>query len=135
MYGKTFFVTESDVGTDIDSKTTFFFDNTIIQEDTGWYNNGTIEWITGDNSGIKMDIKTHNKETETIELFLPMPYNIKVGDQYKITSGCNHMFLGSDGTIATGDCITKYNNGVNFRGQPHTPTEDTIHGGVGAFGQ
>ena len=49
------------------------------------------------------------------------PYAVATGDGYKITAGCNHLLrMGSDviGSAYTGDCRAKFDNVVNFRGEP-----------------
>lgn len=55
-------------------------------------------------------------ETEII-LALPFPYQIQVGDNFEAIAGC-------DKTIST--CKSKFNNIINFRGEPHIPRTDQI---------
>ena len=62
---------------------------------------------------------------------MPTNKDIKYSDTFTLSVGCNRLFTGSDGTIATGDCITKFDNGINFRGEPHIPSDDILVGGNG----
>jgi len=94
---------------------------------------GTLEWTSGNNNGALYEIKRNQQTPETIELFLPTKYSIQIGDTFKATVGCNRQYLGSDGTIATGDCQTKYSNAINFRAEPFIPSEDILIGGSGVF--
>ena len=47
-----------------------------------------------------------------------MPYAIAIGDTYTGIAGCRKNF--------TDDCVTKFANGVNFRGEPHVPGNDQL---------
>lgn len=99
--------------------------------DMDYVQDGVLTWLTGNNAGLSVEISHYNSTTGMATLFQPMPYPIGSADTFSITAGCNHLFLGSDGTTATGDCVSRYNNGVNFRGEPHVPTEDVLVGGIG----
>jgi uncharacterized phage protein (TIGR02218 family) len=46
-----------------------------------------------------------------------MPYAIQVGNSFQIVAGC-------DKTHQT--CISKFNNIINFRGEPFVPGTDAI---------
>jgi uncharacterized phage protein (TIGR02218 family) len=47
-----------------------------------------------------------------------MPYPVAVGDQFTISAGCDR---------SMGTCIGRFNNIVNFRGEPYVPGTDTIY--------
>lgn len=77
--------------------------------------NGILTWISGNNSGLKHEVKNHTVDTSTqIELFLPTFVAIQVGDQFTVTAGC-------DKTLDT--CKAKFNNVINFGGFPHLQVE------------
>jgi uncharacterized phage protein (TIGR02218 family) len=59
----------------------------------------------------------------TIELHHPMPFPIAEGDAYSMHAGCQKRF--------SEDCVTRFANGINFRGFPHLPG-NAIHkvGGI-----
>ena len=80
---------------------------------------GTITFTSGANNGLSMEIKEYIR-TGTIgkfQLALPMPYSIVVGDTYSLIKGC-------DKTSRT--CFERYNNIVNFRGEPSVPGLDRM---------
>lgn len=81
---------------------------------------GTLTFTGGANNGLSMEVKEYIYTTGTggqITLALPMPYTIAVGDTYSLTKGC-------DKTLAT--CFSRFNNVVNFRGEPQVPGLDKM---------
>ncbi len=48
---------------------------------------------------------------------MPMPYAIMVGDSYSVVAGCDKIFS---------TCAGRFDNAVNFRGEPHVPGTDRI---------
>ncbi len=91
------------------------FTDTSRSEADGYFNFGKIKFTSGANNNIEMEVKEYrNKE---FSLALPMPYDIGVGDSYSLEAGC-------DKTFET--CMAKFNNAVNFRGEPHVPGTDRI---------
>lgn len=81
---------------------------------------GTALFTSGANVGIGMEIKEHQYNATTgaeIILVLPMPYDISISDSITLTRGC-------DKTLGT--CKAKFNNVLNFRGEPHVPGLDKI---------
>lgn len=107
------------------------FNMSIPYQDISYINNALITWTSGNNAGFSIEVKEYDSTNYVLSLFSSVPYNIKYGDNFEITAGCNHLFIGKDGTTSTGDCVSKYNNGINFRGEPHVPTEDVLVGGIG----
>jgi uncharacterized phage protein (TIGR02218 family) len=94
------------------------FADSARSEANGWFNGGKITWNTGSNSPLSMEIKTFTSATKTFELMLPMLRSVQSGDTYSALPGCLKRF--------TTDCTSKYNNAVNFRGEPHVPGLDAI---------
>jgi len=92
------------------------FDSTITGDPAinGWFNGGLVIWQTGDNAGRKIEVKYGNA-TGGVELFLPTGYDVQVGDTFTIRPGCNKLRT---------TCINKYNNILNFRGEPFVPGVD-----------
>lgn len=105
--------------------------NGSIFTDMDYVVDGVLTWTSGNNNGLSMEIVGYNTTSKELTLFKPMPYNYNFGDTFTIKAGCNHLFIGSDGTTATGNCVSRYNNGNNFRGEPYVPTEDVLVGGIG----
>lgn len=86
----------------------------------GWFDDGVITFTSGANDGLSFEIKTW--KTGFLTLFLPLPYPVEAGDTFTIEPGCNK---------TAGDCTNKYNNIVNFRGEPFIPGMDRFMDGVG----
>jgi hypothetical protein len=82
----------------------------------GWFNYGLITFTSGVLSGLSYEIKSW--DGSYIVLYLPMAQKPSGGDTFTIQPGCDH-------TIGPSGC-QKFNNVVNFRGEPNMPTMDTI---------
>jgi uncharacterized phage protein (TIGR02218 family) len=91
------------------------FISTALTQAAGYFSGGEVQWLTGANAGRRMEIKEFSNTQ--ITLVLPMPNNVTVGDTFNAIAGC-------DKTIAT--CIAKFNNAVNFRGEPYVPGMDKM---------
>ncbi|RLG43942.1 MAG: hypothetical protein DRN81_05585 [Thermoproteota archaeon] len=101
--------------TDVTDRKTFADVNN--NADDGWFNFGKIRFLTGANAGIEREIKRWIQNNHTFELYLPMPYTVEVGDEYEAFPGCDKSFS---------TCKNKFNNVVNFRGEPYVPGRDKI---------
>lgn len=73
---------------------------------------GRIEWLTGDNAGTTSAIQSCNPTTTTVFLLSAPLKALQAGDTGYIYPGC-------DKQLQT--CRDKFNNVVNFRGEPHMP--------------
>ncbi len=91
-----------------------FISNAMTQA-AGYFSSGEVVWLTGVNAGRRMEIKEFANKQFT--LVLPMPNNIAVGDTFNAIAGCDKTF---------NTCFTKFNNAVNFRGEPHVPGMDKM---------
>ena len=91
-----------------------FISNSMTQA-AGYFSGGEVVWLTGANAGRRMEIKEFSNKQFT--LALPMPNNVAVSDTFNAIAGC-------DKTIST--CIAKFNNAVNFRGEPYVPGMDKM---------
>jgi uncharacterized phage protein (TIGR02218 family) len=90
----------------------------LIQNFTGNYlDAGTVTWITGQNAGVSMEMKTYDPNTSTVYLWLGMHFPITAGDTFYYYPGC-------DKTRQT--CFSKFNNILNFRGEPDIPGLDAM---------
>jgi uncharacterized phage protein (TIGR02218 family) len=94
------------------------FRDTSRTEADEWFNAGKVTWTSGLNNGREMEIRTHAAATDTFTLFLPMHEAIQVGDSYSMIPGCRKRLIE--------DCRDKFNNVVNFRGEPYVPGMDAI---------
>lgn len=84
----------------------------------GYYDNGVLTWTSGQNNGLKMEIKTLTGATPyAIQLQLPMLSPVAATDTFSIVAGCDHSFA---------MCQAKFANAVNFVGEPHLPGTDKM---------
>ncbi len=88
---------------------------------TGFYNFGVFTWVTGANADLSMEVKSWNAQNllsnlGAIYLYLPMAYDVQVGDTFTVQSGC-------DKSLST--CVNTYSNAINHRGFPYIPGLDT----------
>jgi len=82
----------------------------------GWFDDGLITFTSGLLNGVSFEIKSWDGTTAT--LYLPMgPYLPSPSDTFIIEPGCNH-------TVT--DCANKYDNIINFHGEPTLPSTDGI---------
>lgn len=93
----------------------FFYDTARAEVD-GYFDNGKVTFNSGANLGLSMEIKSNI--AQAFQLQLQMPYTIAVGDTYSMSPGCKKR--------VTEDCKTKFNNVINFRGEPHVPGNDEL---------
>lgn len=79
---------------------------------------GEVVWLTGTNAGADMEIKSADTGTDTISLFLPMGFDIQVGDTLEIYRGCDKLH---------DTCLTDFDNLLNFRGHAfYVPGNNSI---------
>lgn len=88
--------------------------------DPEYFHFGLVTWTSGANAGLEMEVQ--GSDGTLVQLFLPMPFPIEVGDTFDIVAGCNK---------ALGTCRVKFSNVPNFRGHPHVPVSDDLIKGPG----
>jgi uncharacterized phage protein (TIGR02218 family) len=93
------------------------FRDSARTEDLDWYSDGVITWLTGNNTGLSYKIKTFDASGNFV-LSVPTIAAIQVGDTYSAIAGCRKRL--------TEDCIIKFDNVLNFQGEPHRPTIDEL---------
>lgn len=79
---------------------------------TDYFAYGTVEWLTGDNADLIDEVQGNTTGTGVVRLALLPRFAIQVGDTFDIRPGCN-----KEATT----CDTKFNNLLNFRGEPYAP--------------
>ena len=86
---------------------------------TGYYDCGLVTFTTGLNIGISKEVKLHTLTTgrAVIELQESFPLDVAVGDVATLEAGCDRRLI---------TCYTKFNNVVNYRGEPHVPGTDKM---------
>ena len=93
-----------------------FVDSSLNQQ-VGYFTNGSIKFTSGANSGIQIGIVKHTSGGK-IEMFAAPFYPIKIGEQYQIKVGCDKLFS---------TCGSKFSNTDNFRGEPHIKSHAEIY--------
>ena len=83
---------------------------------TGYFDYGKITMTSGASAGLSMEIKSYTVGTLTLQLQLSR--GVAIGDTYELVPGCGKRFAE--------DCVTRFDNAVNFRGEPHLPGIDKI---------
>lgn len=83
------------------------------------FDGGKITWLTGENAEFEMEIRTTSGTGPiVIQLQLPMSADVTIGDTATLTPGCLKRLIA--------DCKTRFNNVVNFRGEPYVPGTDQL---------
>jgi len=90
-------------------------DPTQVQAN-GFFDYGKVTMTSGASNGLSVEVKTYT--VGVINLQLQFAQGIEVGDTFNIQAGCGKRF--------NEDCVTRFNNAINFRGEPHIPGMDKI---------
>jgi uncharacterized phage protein (TIGR02218 family) len=90
-----------------------FTDSALAQAEH-YFRYGLVTWLTGENAGARMEVKAFAAGLVTLQL--PMIGDIAIGDTFEISPGCDK--------VRTGDCISKFDNAINFRGFDLVPGVD-----------
>lgn len=83
------------------------------------YSFGTLEWLSGDNTGLFQEVLQQvafDGTYDDILLSINMPYDIQLGDTFTIYQGCNK----------TPTACKAYSNFANYGGFPFVPGPDFI---------
>lgn len=92
----------------------------IFAKATGWFDYGSIEILSGENSGYKGEVKTSTKNASdtTFKLQIPTPFLLSAGDTFLVKTGC-------DKRLSV--CKAKFDNVINFQGFPYIPGTDAVN--------
>lgn len=85
----------------------------------GWFARGRLTVTSGQAFGLWGSIKQDRVENgrRIVELWEPIRGGLVVGDQIKLTAGCDKLM---------GTCRLKFNNLANYQGFPDLPSEDWV---------
>ncbi|HRO11644.1 DUF2163 domain-containing protein [Amaricoccus sp.] len=86
----------------------------------GWFEHGTLLWLTGANAGEKAAVKADLAGAaglRGLSLWQEPGRRAAVGDRFRVVAGC-------DKRAET--CRAKFDNLINFRGFPHIPGDDWV---------
>lgn len=92
---------------------TAFTVDTLAGQSDNYFSLGQIKWTSGDNTSVISDVLSSNLNQLSLALFYPLPLPIQVGDHGQLLTGC-------DKSLTT--CFKKFNNVINFRGEPFAPS-------------
>lgn len=93
-----------------------FSDSSRTEADK-YFQFGVIYWMSGDNNGRSMEIKSYLNAGGSFVITQKMFKNIQVGDTYAATPGCNKNLVDANG-------CSGFSNTINFRGFPYVPGPD-----------
>jgi hypothetical protein len=86
------------------------------QGDVGHFDGGLLTITSGPNANISREVKAYSPGVITLQL--PFPFALTGTETYSLLAGCGKRFAE--------DCVDRYENGVNFRGEPHVPGMNRI---------
>lgn len=97
--------------------TTYISGGTISPSgDAGYFGQGKITMTSGVSNGLSTEVKVYSPGSITLQL--QFPKTVAAGDTYSLVAGCGKRFVE--------DCVNRFANGINFRGEPHLPGMDKI---------
>lgn len=101
-------------GQTVDSGTTVTIVDAARTEADDYWNEGVIEFTSGDNDGEKRAVRDFDAGSDTLYLDYALPHTPSGGDQYTLYQGCDKSFA---------ICKSRFDNGATFGGFPHIPQE------------
>jgi hypothetical protein len=94
---------------------------TPLGSGSGYFDNGVLTFTSGLNAGFSMEVQSYVPGQITLELPVGPPYDgfaaPQAGDTYTMHAGCDY-------SMAT--CRDRFNNIINFRGEPYLPGTDKL---------
>lgn len=105
------------VGTVTSVASAYAFSDSGRTEADDWFTEGMLTWVTGANTGLDFKVRASTL-AGAITLATPVVQDIQVGDTYSMVAGCRLRLIE--------DCKTKFNNVLNFGGEPHVPGQDKL---------
>lgn len=105
--------------TAVTSSDTFVTDIAVA---AGYFNGGVVEFTSGLNDGVRREVISYSGGG--FWLFPQPPATPSIGDTIQAVVGCDH-------TRET--CIGRFNNIINYRGEPFVPGDDWLWSNVAEF--
>ena len=102
-------------GTITGTEAAHVFSDSAREEVKNYFAYGLVTFTSGANAGLSMEVREF--AAGRFSLFLPMPNAIGIGDGYTAVAGCDKAF---------DTCVGRFDNAVNFRGEPHVPGTDKM---------
>jgi uncharacterized phage protein (TIGR02218 family) len=85
-------------------------------EAAGYFEGGKITMLDGPSEGLSIEVKS--SVVGSFVLQLQFSRGIEAGNSYSMHAGCSKRF--------DEDCVARFANGNNFRGEPHIPGTDQL---------
>ena len=89
----------------------------VTDKPDDWFAGGVIRFTSGQNSGRAIEVRGSDLATGDLVLSFPPPFPVGTGDAFEIYPGC-------DKRLST--CIDRFDNVLNFRGDPFVPGADKL---------
>ncbi|MEI4233227.1 MULTISPECIES: DUF2163 domain-containing protein [Roseovarius] len=89
----------------------------ITETPDDWFAGGVIRFTSGPNRGRAIEVRGSSLATGDLVLSFPPPFPVGTGDAFEIWPGC-------DKRLTT--CIDRFDNVLNFRGDPFVPGTDKL---------
>jgi uncharacterized phage protein (TIGR02218 family) len=83
----------------------------------GWFDGGVVIWQSGANAGVAREIISWTQSGRVVSLLGPPPFAAAVTDLLNLQPGCDKRWS---------TCRDKFNNRLNFRGEPLVPGANSI---------
>ena len=100
--------TVTSVGSNRQFSASLAYGSPAVGAEAGDFNGGLVTWTSGQNDTFSMEVKQDTLGSPgDILLYLPMPYDIEVGDTFTMRPGCDK---------SAAMCKGRFANLVNFRG-------------------
>ena len=93
-----------------------FISNDASIHPNDWFGEGELTFTSGLNTGATQKIRTSQSNGQ-IQLVLPMIDDIQIGDSFTVIAGCRKR---------REDCRDKFQNTINFQGEPDRPLTDEL---------
>lgn len=93
------------------------FEASAMTDSDDVFKYGQLTWLTGSNANISREVREY-KSGGYFTLWEPLPFDIAVGNTFKVHKGCAKRIQE--------DCITVFDNLLNFRGEPFLPGPDQV---------
>ena len=93
------------------------FTASSLAQAADYFTEGVLTWTGGLNVGLSQKVKAHDTGG-VLTLSLSMFQTVQVGDTFSVIAGCRKRMAE--------DCITKFDNVLNFQGEPHLPGIDAV---------
>jgi hypothetical protein len=92
-----------------------------------WFNGGILRFESGPNAGISMEVKDWDQSSNTVTLFLPMPFTPGVGNVFTISPGClRTRTICKEKFAMAGSQNFANGNVINMRAEPDLPGRDFV---------